>query len=48
VQPEIRPVPVADNANVGDPTIAEVELSDVSTGVAVGVATVRVAGTETL
>jgi hypothetical protein len=48
VQLKVRPVPVANNTNVGDPTIAEVELSEVSTGVAVGAATVRVAGTETL
>lgn len=48
VQPRVRPVPVAVSTNVGDPTITEVELSEVSTGVAVGVATVRVAGSETL
>ena len=44
----VRPVPVADNTNAGDPTIAVVGLSEVSTGVAVGAATVRAAGSETL
>jgi hypothetical protein len=34
--------------NAGDPAIAEVELSEVITGVAVGAATVRVATVEIL
>ena len=44
----VKPVPVADNVNAGDPTIAEVALSDAITGVAVGAATVRVAASEIL
>jgi hypothetical protein len=48
VQLALKPVPVADNVNDGDPTIAEVELSEVITGVAVGAATVRAAASETL
>jgi hypothetical protein len=48
VQPELKPVPNADRVNAGEPTIAEVELSETITGVAVGVATVRVATVETL
>jgi hypothetical protein len=48
VHPVVKPVPVADSVNAGDPAIAEVELSDVITGVAVGVAIVRAAAVETL
>ena len=48
MQPVVKPVPVADKVNVGDPAIAEVELSEMITGVAVGAATVRVAADETL
>jgi hypothetical protein len=48
VQFVAKPVPIANRLNAGDPTIAEVGLSEVITGVAVGVATVRVAVVETL
>jgi hypothetical protein len=41
-------VPIADSVNAGDPTIVEVELREVITGVAVGAATVRIAADETL
>jgi hypothetical protein len=48
VQPLVKPVPIAERVNVGDPRTAEVELSEVITGVAVGLETVRVATAETL